>query len=509
MGRLDDDPDPPGEDGDTAPLMSSSTFISMTSSSSSEQPAHSKKWTALRSSSSIPISRPPTQPRDSAYAAGFFTHFAVTVLISLFEGGPREAEDALLMSSYDAGSWASVLMIICLLSGVSGVLIAIGLTDQAVRAHLLSSAVLVANIVIQICIGNILLLFSEKYSYVGVYFLFCALNDGLKYKVHLSRLSFVGNLIDIVVEVFQAYKSSLLLVVIAIVLAQTMTLLWWGAFFVSLVSATGPLTSTGVVILMTFSWLWITQFFQGVCSYVIGGCILWYFESRRLLEEGRDDDNDSSNLNPGGSRVYLYFRCALTSSLGSICKGALYVGGSSRTLSLYSQLQARARNLVGTGGTSVRGCINGILMAMTTPFVDFARAHNRLGYCTAATYGSTFTKSSSDQYALYPESIDVLMVGEEMQSISALSSVVAGTMCILFGLFTRNEGSSRSLFLILCYAMAYSGVTLALQVYTSAVDALMVAFTNDETVVPESCIPIQRWTRKVHEERRDSQQHSV
>lgn len=450
---------------------------------------------ALSSNRPVAISRPPSQPRDSGYALAFMSHFALTVLISFFEGGKRSAEDALLMSSYDAGSWASVLMIVCLLSCVGGLLFTIGLTDPRVREHILNPAVLLANIVVQICVGNILLLLNGNYSYVGIYFLICAIIEALRYNVHSSRLAFVGNLIDIVVEVCQAYKSSLAIACVFIVLGQTLALLWWGAFFVSLMNATGPLTSTGVLILMSFSWYWITQFFQGMVSFLIGGCMLWYFEANRL------DTGDE--LNQNGNRVILYLQCALSSSFGSICKGALWSWPSSRLLSIHARLDAAAQRHALGRGTSISGCINHLLSSMITPFIAFARNHNRSGYALGAIYGYSFTKAASEQYSRHPDCVNILMAGEELQAISALSSAAAGTMCILFGLFTKNEGSSRSLFLLLCLLMAHSGVSLALSAYASAVDSFMVAFTNPELRITDAYIPVQRWIRMLEEAEAD------
>ena len=138
------------------------------------------------------------------------------------------------MSSYDAGSWASVLMIVCLLSCVGGILVTIGLTDPRVREHILNPAVLLANIVVQVCIGNILLLLNGGYSYIGICFLISATAGALRYPTHSTRLAFTGNLIDIVVEIFQAYRSSLAVASLFIVLGQTLALLWWGAFFVQI-----------------------------------------------------------------------------------------------------------------------------------------------------------------------------------------------------------------------------------------------------------------------------------
>ena len=74
-------------------------------------------------------------------------------------------------------------------------------------------------------------------------------------------------------------------------------------------------------------------------------------------------------------------------------------------------------------------------------------------------------------------------------------------MALLSALPAQNVGSSRPLFLLLVYLIAYSGVTLSLHFYSAIIYAFVVAYSNDETRVPSDCIPVQRWERKLEERR--------
>ncbi len=468
---------------DTAPLLGSTEVQSV----------------RLTCDSPVPISRPPSQPRDGWYAGGFLGHFGVTILLSFAEGGKREAESAFLMSSYDAGSWASILMIVCLLSAVVGLLLAgFGLTDSRLRDDVLSERVLLANIMVQICVGNTFLLLKGHYSTVGLYFLASALMCLVRYRMHASRLAFLGSLVDLVVEVFQAYRSTLVVACVLIIAAQTLVLLWWGAFFVSLFSASLPgqeaVGEWPLVLLLLFSWYWTTQFFQALVSFVLGGCVLWYYEVRRL--EGREE------VNPGGVRVRLYSTCALTSSLGSVCKGGLFAGMCSRVLSLAYHLVEQRDHAMELRSMYISR-LYAFIISVMAPLTEFAQRNHKLAFALSATYGSTYSKSGTDQYNKYPESVDLLLLDadEEMQTLNALGGTVAGMMALVFALCARNAGSSRSLFLLLCYLMAYSGVTLALHCYSAAIYAFVVAFSNDETTVPLDCTPSLRWGRKLEERR--------
>jgi|MDTB01.3.fsa_nt_gb hypothetical protein len=454
--------------------------------------------TTLSCDSPAPISRSPSQPRDGWYAVGFLGHFAVTILLSFAEGGKRETESAFLMSGYDAGSWASILMIVCLLSAIIGLILAgFGLMDSSVRGEVLSAGVLMANILVQICVGNTFLLLKQHYSF-GLYFLSSALMCLVRYRMHASRLAFLGSLMDLVTEIFTAYQYTLVVACALALAAQTLVLLWWGAFFVSLFSSSLPLGALAgewpTLLFLLFSWYWITQFFQALVSFVLGGCVLWYYEARRL--EGREE------VNPGGARVRLYSTCALTSSLGSVCKGGLYAGLSSRVLSLSNLFVEQRDYALALRSTYVVHFYD-TCIALMAPLTHFARRNNKLALSISAAYGFTYSKSGIDQYNKYPQSVDMLLLDadEEMQTLNALGNTVAGTMALVFALSAQNTGSSRSLFLLLVYLMAYSGVTLSLHCYSAAIYGFVVAYSNEETIVPPDSIPVLRWGRKLEERR--------
>jgi hypothetical protein len=58
-------------------------------------------------------------------------------------------------------------------------------------------------------------------------------------------------------------------------------------------------------------------------SYTVGGCVLWHFLKDYASGPGSvvSTGVGSASIPSPGSRVLLHLHCALTSSLGSICKG--------------------------------------------------------------------------------------------------------------------------------------------------------------------------------------------
>jgi hypothetical protein len=58
-------------------------------------------------------------------------------------------------------------------------------------------------------------------------------------------------------------------------------------------------------------------------SYTVGGCVLWHFLKDSASGPGSvvSTGVGSASIPSPGSRVLLHLHCALTSSLGSICKG--------------------------------------------------------------------------------------------------------------------------------------------------------------------------------------------
>jgi hypothetical protein len=287
-----------------------------------------------------------------------------------------------------------------------------------------------------------------------------ALIDSLSYKKAREGISFTSALIQMVVDIFKSYGASLLLACLAIILAQTFLLLWWGAFFVDLISTVSSSYAGYFVLLMAFSLYWVANFFHSLISYLVGGCVLWYFVKQ-----------DSEPLAPG-KRVLLHLHCGLTSSLGSICKGALFCPLSQRVLSVY-HWASHSRFASASVGNQFRNAVLNIVF----PLVKHARRHHRLALPLTATYGRTLCKAAEEQMESHPETSDLSVEDNTHFILSATATELAGLISITFGVVAeRREGSSWPLFFFVGFCLAYCGLSLAVHTFNCAIDALILAF---------------------------------
>lgn len=106
----------------------------------------------------VPITRVPTSSRDSIYAAAFWAHFVLIILLSFFEGASLESS---IIAYGKAGSWASMFMIVTVLGAFLGCLNIFLLANWSKRDQLLAFTV-PFSIVSQVVFGLILLLLRTR-----------------------------------------------------------------------------------------------------------------------------------------------------------------------------------------------------------------------------------------------------------------------------------------------------------------------------------------------------------
>jgi hypothetical protein len=262
-----------------------------------------------------------------------------------------------------------------------------------------------------------------------------------------------------VVDICNKYGSSLTFACICITAAQTCLLLWWGVFFVGLISNASTGYAELLILVMSFSLYWITNFFHAFMSYVVGGSIVWYFVK-----------DNNANLD-ASNRIALLMQCAITTSLGSLCKAALFCGPAHTIL--YLSHWGKGRPHVPVSRCSRRGIIGNLV----NPFVDTARKYNRLSLCLAATYGRTLCKAAEEYASTHPETIDISTEDLTGYTLSASATQLAGIISICIGLLAEKlDGASLPLFYLVSFYLAFCGMSLVVHTYRSAVDALIVVY---------------------------------
>lgn len=445
-----------------------------TSSSESKSTDEKKINPSLRNDRQVPITRPPAKQRDRFFVLLFLLHFGTVASFVFFE---KKENQISLISNVKAGMWSSIVMIITLLGSFFGALVIFMVSNSESREPFLSLAV-PFSIVIQICLGNILLLFRSIYSPIGVLFLVSAYCDSCRYKQVRDNLSFTSALIGLVENVCRHFGVGLTIACVGIVAVQTCVLLWWGVFLVDLLAHIPTDYVHFLVLGMAFSLLWTMQFFHALMAYVIGGCVVWYFV--------RDDDQSLD----GSNRVTMHLRCAMTCGLGSLCKGALLCPLCEVILSFHAWSKGRVPG-------STRCTSKDVVAMVISPLVGFAQKHTRLAYCLTATYGLTLCKAADNHNRAHPRTLDMALEDVAVFTLDGAVTAVAGVASIVFGVFAgRKEGATLPLFLFVVYYLAYSGVSLCLTVYRAAFDALLVVFAiKPESLARENQIIYLRFVR--------------
>jgi hypothetical protein len=443
----------------------------------------------LRYDTPVAITKPPTTARDATYSWAFWLHFILIILLSLSEGSAMEES---LIVYGKAGSWASFFMIVTILGAFCGCSMIYILANPHRRDQILSYSIPL-SIVVQVLFGSILFALRTRYSFLGILVFLSVFIDTFKYQRARESVGFASAVINIVIKVLNQYGTSMLATCICLVLVQTLVILWWGSFFVGLISSVHQAYADVLVVIMLVSLYWIQQIFQSLLSYIIGGCTIWYFLK-----------HDHPDFKPQ-QRVLMHLQCGLTVAFGSICKGALYSNFAMYVLELNDWSK---RINEGNGSCGYCGLlsyiINGarqIVGKVVAPWLKKARSYHRLAFCVAATYGRTFSRAAADHSAEHEETLDIAIEDTTTHVISALSKLIPCILAIGFGMFVEKEenqdsGRSWSLFFLICYLLSYCGLSLALTMYRASVDALIVAFgVSPDKLAAENQIVFARYLR--------------
>ena len=444
----------------------------------------------VRNTKSVPLSKPPSKGRDKFYLTTFLLHFwGVLIVAYIFE---QKFMSNTIILYRDAGSWASILMIATLLGSIFGIVLCAILSSMSSKLMVLSISVPFTT-ALQICLGNIVLLLGDNWWFLSCILLMGACIDFKWYKQAQENIIFTSTLIEITFEIFNKFGIYLYFVSIMIIAAHTFSLLWWGAILVGSVSEVEEIQAFILLLLLLFSFYWITQFFHCILSMVVGGCVMWYFITGDNQQHITSSDHIRSNQSPtilgnetptmnmnrrhtnqidppitqSYTRVLLYARCAFSSSMGSAAKGALWCPISQAIISVMHWARYELCH---------NSFLRGLIRFFIQPLEITAKRHSRLSLCHIATYGRTLCKSS-EELSTHQDIIKI--ANEDLTSfhMKTIASATAGVIAVLMAIIgERKEGSSWPVFLLLCYYLAYMAISLPLHAFRSAVDALVIAY---------------------------------
>lgn len=450
-----------------------------------EDNPHSGMVHAIRNDNPFPISKPPTKYRDATYGVLFVVHLLGIMLLTLIE---KTSLEHAVLNYGRAGSWASIVMSLTLLSTVCGGVLFFVLKQPEARAALIMHGT-AFSLILKVCMGNILLIIQSHFSFLGVFILLSALLDVQRLRPARTSLAFTSALMQLALDVDAVYGIGLAIACVGIVAAQTCVLLWWGSFYIGLLATMSPGPALALLsALMAFSLYWTAQVFHHFLGFLVGGCTLYYFV------KPDSDPLGSSSSSSRSSRILLYLKCGLSTSFGSLCKAALFIMPAQFVLLCSAWFSAN----VSQGSCCYRiwqclGGANGCGCGLS----DWARRYSKLTVCSLAVYGRTLFRTADDQLTYYPGTLRTSQEDYTSYSLGCISTCVAGVISIVFGLLAESKALySWPLFFSLCFYLTYFGVSLTLHAYSSAVDAFIVAAAiNPDRFAVENQLVLLRFMR--------------
>eukprot|EP01041_Mallomonas_annulata_P009731 gene9731-20241_t len=354
-------------------------------------------------------------------------------------------------------------------------------------------------ITIQILMGIIIILEGGLWKWLGVYYLASSTIYLMSFKHAQDTLIFSSALIEMIIDIQKKFGSSLVICCFCITVVHTCLLLLWAAVFIAYIAEASEVQEIIVATVLVMSLHWVSQFFHALMSTVVGGCIIYYF--------ARDDFPSSGNtaavrivhdsivmdtfdvtaaaaeeverLVPQRTdKVLLYAQCGFTSSLGSVNKAALLSPPAQIVLNLLHWTRVDARR----GGSGQSWSWTRSMVFWVCGWMEgHAQRHSRLALSSVSAYGNTLCRAGHDLSSLHPE---VFSLQQEDATGVLLRAVVTSASCVIAVLLAllaeKKEGAAWPSFLILCFYLSGTSLSLPLHVFRGSVDALIVAYSNHQ-----------------------------
>lgn len=463
---------------------SESNVPSTTTTSSS-----SPNTSTLNSENNVLISKPPSQPRDVAFSTIYILVFLAMVCFTIFKR-KDPLSDAIVSTKY-AGTWASHLMIAPIMGTFCGVSLCFFLFMDPMRHCLLSGSTYMALVV---NVGLAVALFFSQYWVVGVLLLldvyFFELN---KYQYARSNMDSSIALVNMAVDINASFHLMLVVVSFLLILAQTCVLLWWSALLVSVVSKEN-ITGSILLALLFLSFLYlISHFFRTLIGALVGGSFLWVFMR---------DQRPPYHFRYVMRQVLLYATSCTTASIGSICKAAILVPPCQAVLSATAHLEFRSRSYATHKSRCSGLLINSLISFLQTYLQPLARHYPRLALFYVPTYGHSLDKAARIVEEKSSGGLQVLSLESTGSLFDNITYVIACVVSVVLLIIAEHEDDEASLgplwplFFALCFLLSYASVSVSVQGFCSATDALILSFAEMPDLFEEkNAILYHRWLR--------------
>ncbi|CAM9363829.1 unnamed protein product [Discosporangium mesarthrocarpum] len=346
-------------------------------------------------------------------------------------------------------------------------------------------------------------------------------------------------LVDMVVEVLGQEKVAVGSCVMVLGV-QGVYLLWWGAALVSSLRVTSHVTGVWVLVVMLLNLFWTTKVLQEIVLVSVAGTMascctsqsqwsttdattnathektatsrnsgprqtssaedgqerdldVFVDEFEQYLVENGDDETGFNEVpvsseGQEGTPVRtqrrqqrgLYFRLALTSSFGSVCKASI--------LSPLGQLRSMLVFIGSRGKESSRGRQRSRYGCCIDTLVHMSGAYHELALVHVAAYSTAFSRAVDEVWNLLQESgleavFEEDLVGPAMNWLSL--SIAAFTAAGLGAAVHAHAGERWTLFTLVLFFIVHSCMMTVSEVLRSAVFAVYLQFVDNPDRVGE------------------------
>ncbi|CAM9499340.1 unnamed protein product, partial [Phaeothamnion confervicola] len=262
------------------------------------------------------VMKTPNLPRDATYTLSFVSHFALTILVAFFVSrkGHSSSSDDVWIAESKASVWETLLRVGNFLGVAASALLLFVAFATQYRAQLAKHS-LPASVAATGTVAVLLAALAPRRWPLAALLSLAALSEALHWSHFAKRRHFLAVQFDMVADVVLQHHAALVAVMAAIS-GQALFLLWWGKALVESLEGLGGSRATFLLLFFLFNFYWTTQVFLRIISLVCAGTMVAWCaqEADRVAGTGSDPDKNVA---------YAFLRKALSSSLGSVCKGAL------------------------------------------------------------------------------------------------------------------------------------------------------------------------------------------
>lgn len=354
------------------------------------------------------------------------------------------------------------------LGQVIGILVVAALAGAGTAAAWMAFAKRYADGIIKLSLGlsvaiNVLFFFGALAAGAGfaaIMFLFFAGLTALYFYLVRNRIRFAGVMLELSVNVIQAYTAPVY-VAFLFVFLEFAWVLFWAFTFLSVYDAIQG--SSAAAFLLLISFYWTAEVLKNIVHVTTAGVAAtwWFFAEPR-------------------SPTSASFKRATTTSLGSICFGSLLVAILS---AIKAMLDAASRN---EESSLAQECVRCIVSCLE----DLMKYFNVYAFSRIAIYGSSFWTAGKETFDLFKSrGFDVIINDDLTGTVLAIGAFVGFAIAGGISLAWASQigiGDTAITIGIVGGLIGYAMVYLVMNVLRSCVATFFITWAEEPQALQQS-----------------------